>query len=97
MKISARLKSLKKKLSSKRFGKARKVIVTIVGGLLVLIGIILIFIPGPAFVVIPAGLALLATEFEWARKLLKKFREWLHKIREKYRAMRGKKPAKAAK
>ncbi len=97
MKVRERLKRLRKKLSSKRFGKARKIIVTIVGGLLVLVGIILIFIPGPAFVVIPAGLALLATEFEWARTLLKKFREWLHTIREKWRAMRGKKPLKAAK
>ena len=90
MKVRAYIKHLRSKLSSKRFGKARKIIVLVVGGLLVLLGVVLIFIPGPAFVVIPAGLALLATEFEWARTLLKKFREWLRLIREKYRAMRGK-------
>jgi hypothetical protein len=30
----------------------------------------LIVLPGPAFLVIPAGLAILATEFLWARRLL---------------------------
>ncbi|RMG67971.1 MAG: hypothetical protein D6710_10755, partial [Nitrospirae bacterium] len=37
------------------------------------VGIALIVLPGPATVVIPAALAILATEFVWARKLLKKF------------------------
>jgi hypothetical protein len=37
-----------------------------------LLGIALIFLPGPAFVVIPVGLAILATEFAWAQRLLKK-------------------------
>ena len=39
-----------------------------------LIGIALIVLPGPAFVVIPVGLAILATEFAWARHWLKKAR-----------------------
>jgi hypothetical protein len=30
----------------------------------------MIVLPGPAIVVIPVGLAILATEFVWARKLL---------------------------
>ena len=30
----------------------------------------MIVLPGPAIVVIPVGLALLATEFIWAKKLL---------------------------
>jgi tellurite resistance protein TerC len=36
----------------------------------VLIGIALIVLPGPAFIVIPIGLAILATEFAWARRAL---------------------------
>lgn len=36
-----------------------------------LFGIILVFLPGPAVVVIPIGLTILATEFVWARRLLK--------------------------
>jgi uncharacterized protein YqgC (DUF456 family) len=41
----------------------------------VLIGCVLFFTPGPAIIVIPVGLAVLATEFIWAKKLLKKFKE----------------------
>jgi len=35
----------------------------------------MIFLPGPAFVVIPVGLAILATEFAWAKVLLDKLKE----------------------
>ncbi len=50
----------------------KKILVLIIGGTVLLIGIILIFLPGPSFIVIPAGLAILAIEFSWARNLLKK-------------------------
>jgi uncharacterized protein (TIGR02611 family) len=49
---------------------ARKALVLLLGGTVLLIGVALIVLPGPAFVVIPAGLAILATEFVWARRLL---------------------------
>jgi uncharacterized protein (TIGR02611 family) len=49
---------------------ARRVAVLIIGSTVVLFGIALIVLPGPAFVVIPAGLAILATEFAWARRWL---------------------------
>lgn len=55
--------------------QARKVVVLLVGGSVVLLGIVLIVTPGPAFVVIPAGLAILATEFVWARRLLRQARK----------------------
>ncbi len=54
---------------------ARKIVVAIVGTSVVLIGIALLVLPGPAFIVIPVGLAILATEFAWAAR-------WLHAIRE---------------
>ena len=53
----------------------RRAIVFILGVSIVLVGVIMIVTPGPAIVVIPAGLALLATEFLWARQLLKKLKE----------------------
>jgi len=53
----------------------RKLVVLLVGGTVVLIGVVLFFTPGPATVVIPLGLAILATEFVWARRLLKKLKE----------------------
>ena len=40
-----------------------------------LAGVLMIVLPGPAFVVIPAGLAVLAVEFAWARRLLRRARE----------------------
>jgi tellurite resistance protein TerC len=39
-----------------------------------LIGMALLVLPGPAFIVIPIGLAILATEYAWARHWLKKAR-----------------------
>jgi tellurite resistance protein TerC len=48
------------------------VIAAVVGGTVLLIGIAMIILPGPAFVVIPAGLGILAVEFAWARRLLER-------------------------
>jgi uncharacterized protein (TIGR02611 family) len=53
----------------------RRLLVGIIGGIVLLIGLLLIFLPGPAFIVIPAGLAILATEFSWAKELLAKIKK----------------------
>jgi uncharacterized protein (TIGR02611 family) len=53
---------------------ARRVIVSVVGATVLLIGVALLVLPGPAFIVIPIGLAILATEYAWARRWLKKVR-----------------------
>ena len=53
---------------------ARRIVVMIIGSTLLLIGVAMIFLPGPAILVIPAGLAILATEFAWARHLLQRGR-----------------------
>jgi uncharacterized protein (TIGR02611 family) len=52
----------------------RRVIVSVVGVTVLLIGIALLVLPGPAFIVVPIGLAILATEYAWAR-------HWLRKVR----------------
>jgi len=49
--------------------------VAVIGATVVAIGVAMILLPGPASLVIPAGLAILATEFAWARRLLKRIRE----------------------
>jgi uncharacterized protein (TIGR02611 family) len=59
----------------------RKLIVGVIGGTVLLIGIALIVLPGPAFLVIPIGLAILATEFAWARRLVTKARAMIAKAR----------------
>ena len=48
----------------------RKVIVTLVGLTFIIIGVALIFLPGPAFIIIPIGVAILSLEFKWAKNLL---------------------------
>lgn len=53
----------------------RRIVITVVGMTVLLIGIVLIVTPGPAFIVIPAGLAILSIEFAWARNWLRKLRE----------------------
>jgi uncharacterized protein (TIGR02611 family) len=62
--------------------KARRLIIGVIGLTILLIGIALIVLPGPAFIVIPIGLAILATEFAWARRILKKVK---NKIKENTR------------
>ena len=49
----------------------RKAIVAVVGTTVVLLGVVMVVTPGPALLVIPLGLAILATEFVWAQRLLK--------------------------
>ncbi len=58
--------------STRIIRQVRKLIIGAIGSTVVLIGLAMIVLPGPAFVVIPLGLGILAIEFEWARHLLKK-------------------------
>ena len=51
---------------------ARRCAIALVGGTVVLIGVLMIVFPGPAIVVIPAGLAILSLEFAWAKHWLRK-------------------------
>ncbi len=53
---------------------ARKLVIAVAGGTVVAIGIAMIVLPGPGFLVIPLGLGILALEFAWARSLLRRLR-----------------------
>ncbi len=48
----------------------KKIVVTIVGVAVVVLGIALMPLPGPGLVVLVGGLAILASEYAWARRLL---------------------------
>jgi uncharacterized protein (TIGR02611 family) len=65
---------------------ARKIVVAVMGLTVVLFGIILIFTPGPAFVFIPLGFAILGLEFTWARRWLRLLRVHANAAVEKWRA-----------
>jgi tellurite resistance protein TerC len=52
----------------------RKIVIGVIGTTVLLIGVALIVLPGPAIIVIPIGLAILASEFIWARRVVKRGR-----------------------
>jgi uncharacterized protein (TIGR02611 family) len=54
----------------------------IVGGFtLLLIGLVMIFTPGPGWLVILLGLGLLAAEFVWARRLMDRIKRESERVR----------------
>lgn len=69
----------------------RKIVIGIVGVSVVILGFILIPLPGPGLLVIVAGLAILSLEFEWADRQLKKIKEKLETVSKKIRPPKDKK------
>jgi tellurite resistance protein TerC len=69
------IRQIVSRFTLKTFKQAQRLVRVVVGFTLLLIGAALIVLPGPATVVIPLGLLVLAGEFVWARRLLKKFNE----------------------
>lgn len=55
------------------FRMIRRIAVGIVGTVVLLVGFFLIFLPGPALLFIPLGIAILALEFKWAKSVLNWF------------------------
>lgn len=60
----------------------RRLGVAAIGAVIIVVGIALLFLPGPGTVVILAGLAVLGSEFERPRR-------WVHSLRERARAALG--------
>jgi uncharacterized protein (TIGR02611 family) len=58
----------------------RKIVIGVIGTTILLIGVALIVLPGPALVVIPIGLGVLASEFVWARRVMRRGRIFVEKI-----------------
>jgi uncharacterized protein (TIGR02611 family) len=54
----------------RRRGRVYRAGFVLLGVLILLAGIAMLALPGPAFVVIPIGLAILSLEFAWAERLL---------------------------
>lgn len=54
---------------------ARKAVVAITGGLLLILGLILIPLPGPGFLVIFAGIFVLSLEFAWFEQHVERTRK----------------------
>lgn len=63
------------RLDALGFKQVRRVVVFVVGMTVLLFGVALLVLPGPAILVIPAGLAILGLEFRWARRWMRRARE----------------------
>ncbi len=66
--------------------------VAIVGGAVLIAGIVMIPYPGPGWLVVFAGLAILAVEFTWAERVLRfakgKYDAWTEWLRRQHLAVR---------
>jgi uncharacterized protein (TIGR02611 family) len=63
---------LNEKLGLDKMPVVRKVVYSVLGVTVLLIGVVMIITPGPAFIVIPVGLAILASEYAWARRVIRR-------------------------
>jgi uncharacterized protein (TIGR02611 family) len=59
----------------KSLRQVKRFIVAVVGFTVLAIGLVMIVLPGPAFIVIPIALGILATEFVWAKNLINKVKD----------------------
>ena len=59
---------------------ARRIAISLLGGSVLLVGMVMVVTPGPALLLIPAGLAILGAEYGWAR-------DWLKRLKDKANAI----------
>ena len=61
----------------KSLRQVKRVIIAVVGFTVLAIGLVMIVLPGPAILIIPVAMGILATEFVWARNLINKVKSKL--------------------
>ena len=71
-----------------RFGlesrpRLRRFLIGAIGFSVVLIGLVMIVLPGPAIIIVPLGFAILASEFAWARRVWRRGTILVSRIRGK--------------
>jgi len=71
------------RLALASYRQARRAVILLIGSSILLVGVAMLVLPGPAFLIIPAGLAILAIEFAWAR-------HWLGKVRTQFDSVSSK-------
>ena len=78
-----------RKVAHLTYKVARRIAILVVGSSVLAVGVVMIVMPGPAFIVIPIGLAILGVEFAWARLWLRRVREGISKQMANNRAARA--------
>lgn len=75
MPLSARLRAIRARLHQLPGGAlAWRILITLLGVAVIVVGIVLLPLPGPGWLIIFTGLGVLATEYAWARHLLHRTR-----------------------
>lgn len=70
-------------LAEVSYRQAKRLVVLMVGSTLLLVGLVMLFLPGPGALVIIIGLTVLAAEFAWARLWLKRVKRSIKHLKEK--------------
>ena len=73
-----------------------RVLVTTLGVMIIIVGLILVPLPGPGWLIVFIGLTLLGSEYHWARRLLGWLRRVLARFWERWRAWRAGRQARRA-
>ncbi len=68
----------------KTIDQAKRLIKIVVGFTVCAVGLIMLVTPGPGIAAILIGLALLGTEFVWAKKLMKRFEKEAHNVKNSF-------------
>lgn len=68
---------------------AYRVLITVLGVLIVIVGLILVPLPGPGWLIVFIGLTVLGSEFHWARRLTSWARMQLARFWERWRLWRA--------
>ena len=63
----------------------RRLMVLVIGSIVLIAGLLMLVLPGPGILVIIVGLAILATEFVWAERLLIRARDRVARVAQKLR------------
>lgn len=88
--IEAWWQRVEAKVHTIRPRQARRIVIAVVGFTVLLLGLLMLALPGPALLVIPAGLAILGLEFAWAKRWLETVREFARQTRERAAAVTSK-------
>jgi tellurite resistance protein TerC len=68
-------------LALKTLRQVKRLVIGLIGFTVLVIGVAMIVLPGPAIIVIPVGLGILATEFIWAKSFLRAVKQRIDKNR----------------
>ena len=68
----------------KTLKSAKRMIIIIFGFTILLLGIALLFLPGPGILIIILGLFMLSAEYIWAKRLLERVKSGFDKVKSKF-------------